>query len=89
MNPQLAHANALREELTPPAGQLVSIWTGKQIAQRVVKLGLGDWVATRLSIVPFGLVESPRPIRTVLGWGEAYPLRDNASVVSQLTADMS
>ena len=33
--------------LTPPAGQLVSIWTGKEIARRVVKLGLGDWVATR------------------------------------------
>jgi hypothetical protein len=34
--------------LTPPANQLVSIWTGRDIARRVVKLGLGDWVATRL-----------------------------------------
>ena len=34
--------------LTPPTGRLVSIWTGKEIAARVVKLGLGDWVATRL-----------------------------------------
>ncbi len=34
--------------LTSPANQLVSIWTGKEIARRVVKLGLGDWVATRL-----------------------------------------
>jgi hypothetical protein len=34
--------------LMPPVGQQVSIWTGKEIARRVVKLGLGDWVATRL-----------------------------------------
>ena len=34
--------------LTPPAGQPVAIWTGADIARRVVKLGLGDWVATRL-----------------------------------------
>jgi len=34
--------------LTQPASQLVSIWAGKDIARRVVKLGLGDWVATRL-----------------------------------------
>lgn len=34
--------------LTAPIGQFVSIWTGKEIARRVVKLGLGDWVATRL-----------------------------------------
>jgi hypothetical protein len=34
--------------LTPPTGQFVSVWTGKEIAQRVVKLGLGDWVASRL-----------------------------------------
>jgi len=34
--------------LTPPTGQPVSIWTGKEIARRVVKLGLGDWAATRL-----------------------------------------
>jgi hypothetical protein len=30
--------------LTVPVGQSVSIWTGKDIARRVVKLGLGDWV---------------------------------------------
>jgi hypothetical protein len=34
--------------LTPPVDQFVSIWTGKDIARRVVKLGLGEWVATRL-----------------------------------------
>lgn len=34
--------------LTPPTGQFVFIWTGKEIARRVVKLGLGDWVATCL-----------------------------------------
>jgi hypothetical protein len=34
--------------LTPPVGQPVSIWTGADIARRVVQLGLGDWVATRL-----------------------------------------
>jgi hypothetical protein len=34
--------------LTPPSGQPISIWAGKDIARRVVKLGLGDWVATRL-----------------------------------------
>lgn len=37
-----------RGVLTSPAGQFISIWTGKDIARRVVKLGLGDWVATRL-----------------------------------------
>jgi len=35
-------------ELTPPVGQPVAIWTGVDIARRVVKLGLGDWAATRL-----------------------------------------
>ncbi len=34
--------------LTPPTAQSVYVWTGKDIARRVVKLGLGDWVATRL-----------------------------------------
>jgi hypothetical protein len=34
--------------LTKPAGEPISIWTGKEIAERVVKLGLGDWVAARL-----------------------------------------
>jgi hypothetical protein len=34
--------------LTPPPNQSISVWTGKQIAQLVVKLGLGDWVAKRL-----------------------------------------
>src|SRR5258708_3593570 len=34
--------------LTLPSGQPISIWTGQDIAHRVVKLGLGDWVATRL-----------------------------------------
>jgi hypothetical protein len=34
--------------LTLPSGQPISVWTGKDIAHRVVKLGLGDWVATRL-----------------------------------------
>ena len=34
--------------LNKPAGQPISVWTGKEIAERVVKLGLGDWVAARL-----------------------------------------
>jgi hypothetical protein len=34
--------------ITPPSGQPVQVWDGKQIARLVVKLGLGDWVATRL-----------------------------------------
>lgn len=34
--------------LKPPTGQPVAIWTAKDIAQLVVKLGLGDWVAKRL-----------------------------------------
>lgn len=34
--------------LTPLAGLPVAIWTGRDISRRVVKLGLGDWVATRL-----------------------------------------
>jgi hypothetical protein len=34
--------------LTPPKEQPVSIWTSKEIANRVVRLGLGDWVASRL-----------------------------------------
>jgi hypothetical protein len=34
--------------LTPPTGEPVSVWTGKKIAQLVVKLGHGDWVAKRL-----------------------------------------
>lgn len=29
-------------------GPRVQVWDGKQIARLVVKLGLGDWVATRL-----------------------------------------
>ena len=34
--------------LKSPTGQSVSIWTGREIARRVVQLGLGDWVAKRL-----------------------------------------
>lgn len=34
--------------LTPPDGQPVQVWTGEKIANLVVKLGLGDWVANRL-----------------------------------------
>lgn len=34
--------------LTPPVGKSVQVWTGNRIAQLVVKLGLGDWVAKRL-----------------------------------------
>jgi hypothetical protein len=34
--------------LTPPADQPVLVWTGKRIADLVVRLGLGDWVAKRL-----------------------------------------
>ena len=34
--------------LSPRTDQPVSVWAGKQIAQLVVKLGLGDWVARRL-----------------------------------------
>jgi hypothetical protein len=37
-----------KEALTSPPGQPIAIWTGPDIARRVVKLGLGDWVATRL-----------------------------------------
>jgi hypothetical protein len=33
--------------LTPPTGEPVQVWTGKKIADLVVKLGLGDWVAKR------------------------------------------
>jgi hypothetical protein len=35
-------------ELMPPDDQLVQVWTGKRIANLVVRLGLGDWVAKRL-----------------------------------------
>lgn len=35
-------------ELALPEKQSISLWTGSDIARRVVKLGLGDWVATRL-----------------------------------------
>jgi hypothetical protein len=34
--------------LTLPSDQPISVWTGKDIAHRVVKLGLGDWDAARL-----------------------------------------
>ena len=34
--------------ITPPPDQPVQVWDGKRIARLVVKLGLGDWVATRL-----------------------------------------
>lgn len=34
--------------LTPPDGQPVQVWTEKRIADLVVRLGLGDWVAKRL-----------------------------------------
>ncbi len=34
--------------IMPPPGQPIAIWSGHDIARRVVKLGLGDWVATRL-----------------------------------------
>ncbi len=35
-------------DIIPPSDQPVQVWDGKQIARLVVKLGLGDWVATRL-----------------------------------------
>jgi hypothetical protein len=34
--------------VTPPGNLPVQVWTLKQIANLVVKLGLGDWVANRL-----------------------------------------
>jgi hypothetical protein len=34
--------------LTPPDGLPVQVWTGERIADLVVRLGLGDWVAKRL-----------------------------------------
>lgn len=34
--------------LKEPSDQPVAIWSGKGIARRVVKLGLGDWVANRV-----------------------------------------
>jgi hypothetical protein len=34
--------------LTPPDGLPVQVWTGEKIADLVVRLGLGDWVAKRL-----------------------------------------
>jgi hypothetical protein len=37
-----------RGTLTPPDGQPVHLWTGERIAQLVVRLGLGEWVAKRL-----------------------------------------
>ena len=37
-----------RGTLTPPNGQPVQVWTGERIAQLVVRLGLGEWVAKRL-----------------------------------------
>jgi hypothetical protein len=40
--------HAPRGTLTPPDGQPVQVWTGERIAQLVVRLGLGDWVAERL-----------------------------------------
>ena len=35
-------------DIIPPSDQPVQVWDRKQIARLVVKLGLGDWVATRL-----------------------------------------
>jgi hypothetical protein len=35
-------------KLVPPHGQPVQVWTGKHIANLVVRLGLGDWVAKRV-----------------------------------------
>ena len=37
-----------RGTLTRPDGQPVHLWTGERIAQLVVRLGLGEWVAKRL-----------------------------------------
>ena len=37
-----------RGTLTPPKDQPVQIWDGDRIAQLVVRLGLGEWVAHRL-----------------------------------------
>lgn len=37
-----------RGVLTPPPGQPVQVWTGDDIARLVVRLGLGEWVASRL-----------------------------------------
>jgi hypothetical protein len=36
-----------QEDLAPPISESVQIWTGKKIAELVVRLGLGEWVAKR------------------------------------------
>jgi hypothetical protein len=37
-------------KLTPPADlAAVQLWTGERVAQLVVRLGLGEWVESRLS----------------------------------------
>jgi hypothetical protein len=34
--------------LLPPAGQPIQVWTGERVAELVVRLGLGEWVARRV-----------------------------------------
>ena len=34
--------------LVPPEDQPVLVWDGARIAELVVRLGLGDWVASRI-----------------------------------------
>jgi hypothetical protein len=37
------------DKLTPPADlPAVQVWTGERVAQLVVRLGLGEWVESRL-----------------------------------------
>lgn len=37
------------EKLTPPTDPRVQVWTGDRIARLVVRLGLGEWVESRLA----------------------------------------
>jgi len=36
-------------KLTPPADLPVVLWTGDRVAELVVRLGLGEWVESRLA----------------------------------------
>lgn len=36
-------------KLVPPAGLPVQMWTGDKVARLVVRLGLGEWVESRLA----------------------------------------
>ena len=36
-------------KFTPPTDNAVQVWTGDHLAHLVVRLGLGEWVETRLA----------------------------------------